>query len=117
MEADGRRRCFYKQKHRYAEICPTYHAPKKRCLRFKFDGFAFKVIEIEYWNSTKCEVFYAMWVNVYELPYEEADYAREPDFTIKAVSEEPSTDNELRLDAMNMYKAMVKPLLGKPGQA
>lgn len=113
MDENGRYRCALGIKRDLNANCPSWKQPLKTITKLRFDGFCFRCVEVEYWNSCFEELNYAVWVNLYEMPYEEANYERQPDHLIRFQSCEHLTEEELRVEAMNLYKKMLKPSIDK----
>ncbi len=113
LDFDGHYKCALGEKRDPHGDCPKWHKPRKRCLYFRYDGFAFKVVEVEYWNSVMEEINFGAWINIYSLPYAEMDRERTPDYCIRFQSAQERTDNELRKDAMNLYTDLLKDEIDK----
>lgn len=90
--------------------CPSFHYPWKSKWNFKYENYLFYCVEAEYWNVVFEEIDYAIFISLYELPFEWADTERKPDHAVRLQSRDYLNFFDVREEAINAFEKEIKPL-------
>lgn len=108
-DENGRQRCAKGIDRGPKDPCKLWRVPIKTYAKLRYDGYYIRCVETDYWNSFFGEIDYAVWINFYELPFNEAEYGRKPDHVIRFQAREWYSKDELRLEALELYNEHIKP--------